>query len=145
MESKQLELVKDQAEQKKKQLSERFEQAVNFVHNERQQLMQLKEYEAGYLDKIKNEEHLWSADNSIRYRQFCTQLSQTIEAQQRKLNMAEEQLTGMRASLSQQQQKINVLDDLIEREQLEAAHLYDKKIQKEMDDLSNRRYGANPI
>ena len=140
MQNNQLELVKEQAEEKQKKLGENFEKAVSFVQKERRQLMQLQGYEADYLEKIKQEQHQWTADNSIRYRHFCLQLSQTIEDQKSKLAIAEQQLDTMRESLSQQQQRINVLDDLIEREQMASAHMYDKLVQKEMDDLSTRQY-----
>ncbi|MGH1485040.1 MAG: flagellar export protein FliJ [Cellvibrionaceae bacterium] len=140
MQNNQLELVKEQEEEKQRQLGQNFEKAVSFVQNERKQLLQLQGYESDYLEKIQQEQHTWTADNSIRYRHFCLQLSQTIEAQKGKLTTAEQQLDGMRQALSQQQQRINVLDDLIEKDKLETAHIHDKLVQKEMDDLSARQY-----
>jgi flagellar export protein FliJ len=140
MESKQLSMVKEQAIKKQRQLSERFEKAYNFVQNERKQLLQLQEYEADYLVKIKQEQHQWTAENTGRYRQFCHQLASAIRSQSAKLSDAELQLQQMRQSLCEQQQRINVLNDVIEREQQAAIHHTDKILQKEMDDHSSRLY-----
>ncbi len=138
--TQQLELVKDQAEQKQRELAENFEKAVNFVQGERKQLLQLQDYETDYLEKIKQEQGAWTAETTGRYRNFCHQLSQAIVEQSGKLTEAEKQLDKMRKTLCEQQQKINVLDDLIEREHLQAAHVQNHLQQKEMDEHSTRLY-----
>lgn len=139
MQNQQLALVKDQSERKQRQLSEKFEQAVNFVQNERKQLMQLQEYENDYLTKIKDEQSCWTAENTSRYRHFCHQLSQAIVAQQSKLDQAEQHLEVMRGELCQQQQKINVLNDVIAREAAAVVHIENTLLQKEMDEFSSRQ------
>lgn len=140
MEGNQLYLVKNQAEEKQKQLVKHFEQAMNFVQNERNQLEQIQSYEQDYLDKIKHEESSWRAETTQRYRQFCHQLSQTIIAQQSKLADAEEKLDQMRKYLADQQQRLNVLNDLIERGEKEREKRQDSIEQKEMDEFSTRKY-----
>lgn len=140
MDNNQLELVKDQSKREQKKLTERFEKAVTFVQNERKQLLQLQEYENDYLNKIKQEQSRWTAENTGRYRLFCHQLSQAITTQTSKLEQAERQLELMRSELCQQQQKINVLNDVIAREVAESIHLENTLLQKEMDEFSNRRY-----
>ena len=140
VQTNQLQLVKEQEEKKQRQLGQHVEKALAFVQKERQQLLQLQDYENDYLAKIQQEQHAWSADNSIRYRHFCLQLAQTIEVQKDKLTTAEQQLESMRQALSRQQQRLNVLADLIEKNKLETAYMYDKRVQKEMDDLSARQY-----
>ena len=140
MEGNQLYLVKNQAEEKQKQLVKHFEQAMNFVQNERNQLEQIQSYEQDYLTKIKNEESQWRAETTQRYRQFCHQLAGTIIGQKTKLADAECKLEQMRKYLADQQQRINVLNDLIERGEKERAKLQDIIEQKEMDEFSTRRY-----
>lgn len=140
MQNKQIGLVKEQVEREQQKLSEKFEKAVNYVHAERKQLQQLKEYEQGYLERIKTEQSLWSADNTSRYRQFCHQLSQTIVEQQLRLDQAERHLEIMRTELCQQQQKINVLSDVIARQNQATALAEGLIIQKELDDFATRQY-----
>ena len=140
MEGNQLYLVKNQAEEKQKQLVKHFEQAMNFVQNERNQLEQIQSYEQDYLTKIKNEESQWRAETTQRYRQFCHQLAGTIIGQKTKLADAESKLEQMRKYLADQQQRINVLNDLIERGEKERAKLQDIIEQKEMDEFSTRKY-----
>ncbi|MFT6969003.1 MAG: flagellar export protein FliJ [Cellvibrionaceae bacterium] len=140
MEGNQLYLVRNQAEEKQKQLVKHFEQAMNFVQNERNQLDQIQGYEQDYLIKIKNEESQWRAETTQRYRQFCHQLAGTIIGQKSKLAEAEIKLEQMRKYLADQQQRINVLNDLIERGEKEREKLQDSIEQKEMDEFSTRKY-----
>ena len=109
VESNQLYLVRSQAEEKQKQLVKHFEQALNFVQNERNQLDQIQSYEKDYLTKIKNEESQWRAETTQRYRQFCHQLAGTIIGQKSKLADTEIKLEQMRKYLADQQQHINAL------------------------------------
>lgn len=140
MEGNQLYLVRNQAEEKQKQLVKHFEQAMNFVQNERNQLDQIQGYEQDYLIKIKNEESQWRAETTQRYRQFCHQLAGTIIGQKSKLAEAEIKLEQMRKYLTDQQKRINVLNDLIERGEKEHEKLQDSIEQKEMDEFSTRKY-----
>ncbi len=140
MENKQLQLVKNQAEEKQKQLSKHFEHAMNFVQNERNQLEQVQSYEQDYLNKIKNEEKNWNAETTQRYRRFCHELAQTITGQKIKLVEAEEKLDQMRKHLWGQQQRINVLNDLIKRGEKEHTQQQDKILQKELDEFALRQY-----
>jgi flagellar FliJ protein len=140
VEGNQLYLVKSQAEEKQKQLVKHFENAMNFVQNERNQLEQIQSYEQDYLTKIKNEESQWRAETTQRYRQFCHQLAGTIIGQKSKLADAESKLEQMRKYLADQQQRINVLNDLIERGEKEREKLQDIIEQKEMDEFSTRKY-----
>ncbi len=140
MEDNQLYLVKNQAEEKQKQLVKHFEQAMNFVQNERNQLIQIQGYEQDYLIKIKTEEGQWRAETTQRYRQFCHQLAGTIIGQKEKLADAEGKLDQMRKYLADQQQRINVLNDLIERGEQDQSKLRDLIEQKEMDEFSTRKY-----
>jgi flagellar FliJ protein len=140
VEGNQLYLVKSQAEEKQKQLVKHFENAMNFVQNERNQLEQIQSYEQDYLSKIKNEESQWRAETTQRYRQFCHQLAGTIIGQKSKLADAESKLEQMRKYLADQQQRINVLNDLIERGEKEREKLQDIIEQKEMDEFSTRKY-----
>jgi len=140
MKNKQLNLVKNQAEEKQKQLAKHFEHAMSFVQNERNQLEQVESYEQDYLSKIKTEEKSWSAETTQRYRRFCHQLAQTITGQKIKLAEAEEKLDQMRKHLWGQQQRINVLNDLIERGEKEHAQQQDSLQQKELDEFALRQY-----
>jgi flagellar FliJ protein len=140
VESNQLYLVRNQAEEKQKKLVKHFEQALNFVQNERNQLDQIQSYEKDYLTKIKNEESQWRVETTQRYRQFCHQLAGTIIGQKLKLADAEIKLEQMRKYLSDQQQRVNVLNDLIVRGEKERAKIQDIIEQKEMDEFSCRKY-----
>ena len=140
MEGNQLYLVRNHAQEKQKQLVKHFEQAMNFVQNERNQLAQIQGYEQDYLIKIKNEEGQWRAETTQRYRQFCHQLAGTIIGQKSKLADAEIKLEQMRKYLADQQQRLNVLNDLIERSEKERVKLQDIIEQKEMDEFSSRKY-----
>lgn len=140
MEGNQLYLVRNHAQEKQKQLVKHFEQAMNFVQNERNQLAQIQGYEQDYLIKIKNEESQWRAETTQRYRQFCHQLAGTIIGQKSKLADAESKLEQMRKYLADQQQRLNVLNDLIERGEKERVKLQDITEQKEMDEFSSRKY-----
>ena len=136
----QIQLVKDQAEEKQRQLSDRYQQALEFVQNERQQLVQLQDYEADYMQRIKQTETQWSIQTTSPYRHFSYQLSQTIQEQSAKIDDAEQHLDKMRNELQQQQHRIQILDDIIRREEVANAHLQNQLIQKEMDEYSTRLY-----
>jgi len=140
VQNQQLVLVKDQSERQQKQLSKKFEQAVSFVQNERKQLTVLQGYENDYLKKIKEEQASWTAENTSRYRHFCHQLSQAISTQQSKVDQVEQHLELMRGELCQQQQKLNVLNDVIAREKAETVKLENTILQKEMDEFSSRQF-----
>jgi flagellar export protein FliJ len=139
LQQQQLQLVKNQAEIKQQELSDRFEKALAFVQQERNQLAQLRDYRNDYVNKIEQGQQSWSAAMSTRYRHFCHKLAEAIQDQEGKLRLAEKQLDSMREALCQQQQRLNVLDDLIDRQILEEAYHQNRLIQKEMDELSQRR------
>ncbi|MEO0442926.1 MAG: flagellar export protein FliJ [Pseudomonadota bacterium] len=140
MSSRQLDLVKGQAVQKQQALSERFKQVSSIAQKEREQLLQLQAYESDYLAKIKQEQHQWTAENTHRYRHFCHRLAQVISDQRCKVEAAEKQLSTLRVQLSEQRQRINALDDMIDRDERAFIYQQNKKEQKQSDELSGRLY-----
>jgi|GEM_PF-2531352 len=134
--NKKLQLVLEKADRDKQKLAERLQKALSFLGGEEQQMAQLKSYESDYEKKINSQKNVQSAENISRYRSFYHQLNQLMGEQQRKIIIAQQQVSHLRQSLLQQQQKMKVLAKLAKEQQQQDNSLEEKQLQKQIDDLS---------
>jgi len=140
MENKQLQLVRDKEINIKYQLSQKLAKAAALAHGEQQQLEQLQHYQDDYLKMIQQEQADWSAAKSTHYREFCYQLSSVIEGQKNKLISTKLSIDELKKEIQQQQHKIEVVDELIDKAALKELVAENKRFQQESDALVARRY-----
>ncbi|MGS2717548.1 flagellar export protein FliJ [Eionea flava] len=134
-----LDLVLQQATQRQDSVAKKVRAASLFVEQEIQQTQNLTNYLGEYQEKIRLQKHC-SAIESIRYRSFCAQLQTAIVQQQEKVQFAEARLAELRQELVEQQHKISVLQDMIEKKHQNSAAVDEKKLQKLIDELSARQH-----
>lgn len=134
-----LEKVLDKSEQDLQTVVERLEKAVVFVEQERQHLNQLRSYEQEYLTNIQEHQSTWNSQRINHYRSFCYQLNEAASKQQQKLDGAEQLVSQLRKQLIEEQHKISMLNDLIQQQYQQLTQAKDKRLQKDIDDLSSRR------
>lgn len=140
MDNKQLQLVRDKEIHLKHRLGQKLAQAAALAHGEQQQLEQLQNYQEDYLKMIQQEQADWSAAKSKHYREFCYQLSSVIDGQRTKLEQTKLSINALKNDIQQQQHKIDVVDELIEKQALEALVADNKRFQQESDALVARRF-----
>jgi len=140
MQNKQLQLVRDKEINTKHKMSQALAKAAALAHGEQQQLEQLEHYQEDYLKMIQQEQAGWSAAKSTHYREFCYQLSSVIEGQKNKLISTKLTIDELKKDIQQQQHKIDVVDELIEKEALKELVADNKRFQQESDALVARRY-----
>lgn len=134
-----LDVVLQQATQHQDSIAKKTRAASLFVEQENQQTQNLMDYLGEYQEKIRQQTHC-TAIESMRYRSFCAQLQTAIVQQQEKVHFAEIRLAELRQELVMQQQKISVLQDMIEKKHQDAAAVDEKKLQKLIDELSARQH-----
>lgn len=140
MQSKQLQLVRDKEINEKHALSQKLACAAALAHGEQQQLEQLKDYQEDYLKMIQAEQVGWSASKSTHYREFCYQLSQVIDGQINKLEQTKITVNELKKAVQQQQHKIDVIDEMLDRQSLALLAAENKHYQQESDALTARRF-----
>lgn len=133
-----LQLVLNKVEQEQQSTSKKLQRMRIFIDGERSQEQALRDYQQEYLQKIRDQRSL-HIDELNRYRGFCYQLEQALEQQQEKINLAEKQAEVLQKTLMQQQHRIKILKEVIEKQRLLQQLSDDKQQQKLMDDLALRR------
>jgi len=132
-------LVLTQTKKTQEKLALQVQKADAFVQQENEQAKNLAIYLQDYQHKIR-EQHHCSAPDLLRYRSFCGQLQNALIQQEEKVSLAETHLAKLRQSLMQQQHKISVLQDLISKREQEIDAADEKKLQKNIDELSTRTH-----
>ena len=132
-------LVLDQFNQEQTTITQRLEKAMAFVGQEKQQLVQLQEYEQEYLNKIQTSQQVWSVSHITRYRSFCHQLHHAVATQEEKVDLADTVVNQLREQLAIQKHKTQVLEALIAEKKREQQQQEDKLLQKAMDEFSSRK------
>lgn len=133
-----LELVLEKTQMEEKTMAERLEKAQQLIRQEQQQLEQLEDYRAEYVQKIQQQQPDWSASKISHYRSFLQQLTHAAKAQQDKIAIAESSTAQLRQQLMVYRHKMSVLSELIEEQRRNQQQLQDKMLQKELDELALR-------
>ncbi|ODS22704.1 hypothetical protein AB835_12630 [Candidatus Endobugula sertula] len=134
-----LTMVLDKSEQEQQQIVDRLEKAVTFVEQERLKLSQLRAYEEEYLKSIQIHQHNWTSKQINHYRSFCYKINDTANKQQESLEAAQQVVEQLRKQLNEAQHKITVLNDIIQQQRQQLIQVHDKRLQKDIDEISNLR------
>lgn len=134
-----LDLVLEQALRHQESIAKKVQVATTFIEQERLQTQNLNHYLDEYQTKIRQQRQC-TAVESMRYRSFCAQLETAIIQQEEKVVLAERRLAELRQELIQEQHKITVLKEMIEKKHVEVAAADEKQQQKLIDELSTRQY-----
>ena len=109
---------------------------------EQQQLRDLQSYYQDYLSTIDQQKDL-DPIALINYRNFCHQLSQTINQGHRKIKSLESKLEQLKNEWLLRRNKRQVLEELILRCEKEESQWLEGELQKEIDDMWQAQNSRN--
>ena len=129
-------------------LAERHEQAAaqrlgNFreqVNAEQEQLRQLEEYAAHYLDTYGSLKTGLHAQDLISYSSFIQRLGDAKKEQQAKIARLMQALDQLQQEWRDKHRRRESIQDLIARLRYEENDVLEKRLQKELDDLSAQQF-----
>lgn len=134
--SQRIAIVLQLLSRKEQQAAHEVEVFAQQLQGERQQLLQLQEYRREYVESTAKVRGAVDLTQLMRYRGFMQQLSQTQEAQEKKLLTMEQSLQQLRDIWVGFYRRRQTMADLIKRYQAEESQALDKLLQKELDDLA---------
>jgi len=138
--AKRMQVVLTLAERNEQQAGQQLSQFTLQVDAEAEQLRQLDDYAAQYLNTYANRKTAVKPQELIAYSGFIQRLGEARKEQQTRLERFQLQLERLRQAWRIVHQKTESLKDLIVRLQQEDNALVDKRLQKEMDELVGQAY-----
>lgn len=108
--------------------------------SEQEQLQQLDDYRNQYLADYSVSSAPRNAQQLINYSSFIQRIDQLKLEQSQKVERAERVVVKAQTVWQQLYQKRKSIADLIERYKVEEQLAIDKKLQKEIDDLTTQRF-----
>ena len=143
--AKRLQLVLVLAERKEQEVAQQLGQQRTIVAAEEQQLRELDEYAKQYLETYSARKIDVRPHELIAYSSFIQRLGEACKEQQFKL----ERLTIILDKIQQRwhtaHHKCEAIKELILRLERDENLLIDKRLQKEIDDLTNQQYSRREI
>ena len=124
--------------------AQRLSQFLEQLAAEQQQLAQLQEYAAQYQRDYANRRSGVHAHELINYSGFVQRLGQLCLEQQQKLARMQQTLLQLQVQWRSCHQKRQSIEDLIARFEREDAALLDKRLQKELDELTTQQFSRQP-
>lgn len=138
--AKRMQVVLTLAERNEQQAGQQLSQFTLQVDAEAEQLRQLDDYAAQYLNTYANRKTAVKPQELIAYSGFIARLGEARKEQQARLERFQLQLERLRQAWRIVHQKTESLKELIVRLQQEDNALLDKRLQKEMDELVGQAY-----
>ena len=138
--AKRMQVVLTLAERNEEQAAQQLSKFTQQVEAEAEQLRQLDEYAAQYLDTYTNRKTAVRPQELIAYSGFIQRLGDARKEQQARLDRFKLQLERLRQMWRIAHQKTKSIKELITRLQHEENVLLDKRLQKEMDELVGQAY-----
>ena len=138
--AKRMQVVLTLAERNEEQAAQQLSKFTQQVEAEAEQLRQLDEYAAQYLDTYTNRKTAVRPQELIAYSGFIQRLGDARKEQQARLDRFKLQLERLRQMWRIAHQKTKSIKELITRLQHEENALLDKRLQKEMDELVGQAY-----
>ncbi|ACE83678.1 flagellar export protein FliJ [Cellvibrio japonicus] len=124
--------------------AERLGQYRDQVRGEEEQLAQLRDYAAQYTQDYASQRQGIYAHQLMNYSGFVARLGELCREQEAKLKRMQLTLNKMQEQWRQCHQKRKSIEDLIERFKREDAVLLDKRLQKELDELTTQKFSRIP-
>ena len=138
--AKRMQVVLTLAERNEQQTGQQLSQFTVQVEAEAEQLRQLDEYAAQYLNSYSARKTAVRPQELIAYSGFIQRLGLARKEQQARLDRFQIQLERYRQAWRIAHQKTESIKELILRLQSEENALLDKRLQKEMDELVGQAY-----
>src|SRR5690606_2606073 len=133
-------------------LAERHEQAAaqrlgsyrEQINAEQEQLQQLEEYAAHYLDTYGSLKTGLHAQDLISYSSFIQRLAEAKKEQQTKVARMMQTIEQLQQDWRGKHRRLESIQDLIARLRYEENEVLEKRLQKELDDLSAQQFHRQP-
>ncbi len=138
--AKRMQVVLTLAERNEQETGQQLSQFTLQVDAEAEQLRQLEEYAAQYLNTYTSRKTAVRPQELIAYSGFIQRLGLAQKEQQARLDRFQVQLERYRQAWRIAHQKTESIKELITRLQHEENALVDKRLQKEMDELVGQAY-----
>lgn len=116
----------------------------DLLATEQRQLAELVEYRDQYLQAQGETRTGVYAQELINYSHFISRLGDACREQEAKVVRTQNSLVALQQQWSQKYQKRKSIEDLIARLKLEDNALLDKRLQKELDELSAQQLQRRP-
>jgi len=138
--AKRMQVVLTLAERSEKEAGEQLSQYQAQVEAETEQLRQLEEYAAQYLNIYSERKTAVRPQELIAYSGFIQRLGVARKEQEARLNRVKAQMERLRQAWRIAHQKCESIKELIERLKQEENALLDKRLQKQLDELVGQAY-----
>ncbi len=138
--SQRMQVVLVLAERKEQQAGQQFSQYRTQVDAEKEQLRQLEDYAAQYLNTYSERKTGVRPHELIAYSSFIQRLAEARKDQENRLVRMQLNLNRLQQLWQQAYQKRESLKDLIARLQQEESVALDKRLQKELDELVSQAH-----
>jgi len=138
--AKRMQVVLTLAERSEKEAGEQLRQYQAQVEAETEQLRQLDEYAAQYLNIYSERKTAVRPQELIAYSGFIQRLGVARKEQEARLNRVKAQMERLRQAWRIAHQKCESIKELIERLKQEENALLDKRLQKQLDELVGQAY-----
>lgn len=138
--AKRMQVVLTLAERGEQQAGQLLSQCQIQVEAETEQLRQLDEYAAQYLNIYTERKTAVRPQELIAYSGFIQRLGEARKEQEGRLNRIQAQMERLRQAWRIAHQKCESIKELIERLRQEENTLLDKRLQKELDELVGQAY-----
>lgn len=138
--SKRLQVVLDLAKRKEDEALKALQVAQSSLASQNQKLSELTQYQRDYQQSLREayQTHA-TADSCATYQHFLAQVGDAIEQQQQTVALAEQQFDQVRIHWLTLHEKQQGMGSLIDRFRDEEDKELDKKEQKMIDELSQRK------
>lgn len=107
---------------------------------EEQQLHQLQDYRAQYLQQYQGLRSGLHASEMISYSAFIQRLAQVVGDQEHKLTQMQDQLARLQTQWQQRYHRRQSVEELIERLKREESAVLERRLQQELDELSAQQH-----
>lgn len=133
-------IVLNLAQQDEDNAAEKLNMSRAQLQQEQVQLKQLQDYSAQYIADLSGKSTQVRASQLINYTSFIQRIHLLQQEQERKIMRAERLVEQTQSIWQQLYQKRKAIQDLIARYVSEEEAALDKKLQKEIDDLTTQKY-----
>jgi flagellar FliJ protein len=138
--SKRMQVVLTLAERGEEEAGQQLSQCQAQIDTEAEQLRQLDEYAAQYLNIYTERKTAVRPQELIAYSGFIQRLGTARKEQEARLNRVRVQMERLRQAWRIAHQKCESIKELIAKLKLEENALMDKRLQKELDELVGQAY-----
>ncbi len=143
--AKRLQVVLILAERKEQEIGQQLSQQRGLVAVEEQQLRELDDYAKQYLQTYSARKVDVRPHELIAYSSFIQRLGEACKEQQAKLERLIIILDKIQQRWHMAHQKCEAIKELIQRLERDENLLLDKRLQKELDELTNQQYSRKEL